>query len=889
MRVKKLFLLLSLFLLFLGLIPAVAWSVVEITTTHETKNGNGDRILEINGTEIHLGTNPTVTLSGATLTVDTLETGGNKATVLLPDSQQEGTYTLSVSNANGSSAFDVKINKPILPEGADWELIDFPVDWGKRRFFGSVVYDNKMWVMGGHVAPFVKGNDVWNSSDGETWSLVNTSASWVGRERPQVVNFNGEMWLLGGKTSSGAENDVWHSSDGITWSEITTTIPWAARYSHRVVVFNNEMWVIGGFNSNGYINDVWHSADGITWTQATSSYVWGPKFEFEILVYDNKMWMIGGINGDNEVRYSTDGITWTQAIQNAPYDIRHIHRTTVYKNKMWILGGLNSSGTTSLNDVWSSSDGVTWTKATDTAQWDARYGHEVLTYSDRMWILGGFDATWLDNVWSTSTELNDLAQQIAINNNTTSNTNQQTTIDSNVSNISSNSLTITTQQTTINSNVDNISSNAGNISSNTSDISGLQTQVTNLQQQIVTLQSDSGKDSSDGVYIVFARDLLDDDKYFIDINGVNLFQDVNTTPFLFIGDNHDSLNLALTVINQLDIPNTSLQQVVAELPDNIINGTHKLNLSNVQGNSEFEVSFSDIIDFPTHDGTTWEEITPNTPIWSSRSGHASVVFKNEMWILQGGSPAGDEVWHSGDGVNWEQVINTGSNLPSGRLGHSALVFNGKMYVMGGTSSGGYANDVWSSSDGTNWTLETNNAGWPARSYFNVAVYDGKMWVYSGIGGSTLRDVWYSTDGTNWIEATSTAPWAARQGATSLAYDNKMWLISGTNATDVWHSTDGANWTLATSDMGLIDGTRYFYDAVTYDNKMWILGGAVTGAPSQDTIYNSSDGITWSLVTDAPGWAARHAHQTLVFRNKLWLLGGVVTHVGATNEIWTTTE
>ena len=89
------------------------------------------------------------------------------------------------------------------------------------------------------------------------------------------VVFNNKMWVLGGRDESSNKNDVWSSSDGINWTQATANAPWTARQEYTSVVFNNKMWVLGGYDGS-YKNDVWSSSDGVNWTQATAnaSLVW---------------------------------------------------------------------------------------------------------------------------------------------------------------------------------------------------------------------------------------------------------------------------------------------------------------------------------------------------------------------------------------------------------------------------------------------------------------------------------------------------------------------------------------------------------------------------------------------------------------------------------------
>lgn len=127
-----------------------------------------------------------------------------------------------------------------------------------RNGVGSVVFDNRLWVIGGFEnGSFNYKNDVWSSDDGANWTLETGAAGFSAR-RPygNVVVFAGKIWVIGGQVSNGFINDVWSSSDGKTWTQAADA-PFSARSGHRVVVFGNGIWVIGG-NSNGtYQNDVW--------------------------------------------------------------------------------------------------------------------------------------------------------------------------------------------------------------------------------------------------------------------------------------------------------------------------------------------------------------------------------------------------------------------------------------------------------------------------------------------------------------------------------------------------------------------------------------------------------------------------------------------------------
>lgn len=203
----------------------------------------------------------------------------------------------------------------------------------------------------------------------------------------------------------------------------------------------------------------------------------------------------------------------------------------------------------------------------------------------------------------------------------------------------------------------------------------------------------------------------------------------------------------------------------------------------------------------TDDGIEWKLLNDNVP-WAPRALHYTVVFKGKIWVMGGQTmPAfagGDEifyndVWCSEDGVKWTRVVRHAPWPPRGMIGGS-VVFKNRIWILGGgtydtpqTHFRRFYNDVWSSEDGINWKKHLDSAPWTPRQYHDVAVFDGKMWVLEGYEKSSgnRNDVWYSADGINWHELPNT-PWAPRHASSIFVYDNSLWVVAGNNMQpDVW--------------------------------------------------------------------------------------------------------
>ena len=272
-------------------------------------------------------------------------------------------------------------------------------NWSERLGHSSLVYDNKMWVLGGS-----NKDDVWNSINGINWHRTTKNANWTIREDHTSLVYDNKMWVLGGNYSGSYENDVWDSTNGIIWYEVTDAAGWSGRHNHTSLVYDNKMWVLGGQVAGAiYKNDVWFSTNGIQWQQATGGANWSARSNHTSLVYDNKMWVLGGNDSSNknDVWYSTDGVNWQQAAADAGWSARRRHTSLVYDNKMWVIGGWD--GTTRNNNVWFSENGIKWFQTTTSNSiWSERYNHTSLSYDNKMWVIGGNDGNNQDDVWSAS-------------------------------------------------------------------------------------------------------------------------------------------------------------------------------------------------------------------------------------------------------------------------------------------------------------------------------------------------------------------------------------------------------------------------------------------------------------------------------------------------------
>jgi hypothetical protein len=192
-------------------------------------------------------------------------------------------------------------------DGLNWKQETDSAPWTPRDDHSAVVFNNRMWILGGgqHVTGWFDPlplNDVWSSADGINWTQEVAAAAWPPRTGHESVVFDGRMWVIGGYDVFPGDplNDVWSSGDGINWRQETAVAPWGPRFMHTATVYDNRVWVIGGreavWNVVGY-GDVWSSADGVNWRFEGEPWLGEPypkSVAHAATVHKGRLWVIGG-------------------------------------------------------------------------------------------------------------------------------------------------------------------------------------------------------------------------------------------------------------------------------------------------------------------------------------------------------------------------------------------------------------------------------------------------------------------------------------------------------------------------------------------------------------------------------------------------------------------
>ena len=291
----------------------------------------------------------------------------------------------------------------------DWTQSTSNAPWSARHSHTSLVFNNKIWVLGGNDGS--RKNDVWHSNNGSSWTLSKSNASWSARFGHSSVVFDNKIWILGGSGFNSASkylNDVWYSTDGIDWIQATSNASWVGRKDFCAVVFNGKIWILGGnrgHDSHGYYtNDVWYSSNGESLNKSTNPWLSG-RSKHNCIVYNKKIWVLGGYSPSlgvlNEVWSTSNGSNWSYPAIYGSW-AKRVHFTSIkYDNKIWILGGNDYMAHDGRNDIWNSTNGYSWELIKSSSDWSDRSMHTSVVFDNKIWVLGGIDSSYIkkNDVW----------------------------------------------------------------------------------------------------------------------------------------------------------------------------------------------------------------------------------------------------------------------------------------------------------------------------------------------------------------------------------------------------------------------------------------------------------------------------------------------------------
>jgi len=207
-----------------------------------------------------------------------------------------------------------------------------------------VVYDDRMYYLGGLNAGGSPTNDVFASSDGATWTLVGTLP--VTNTGFTSIVHRGAMWIVGGATGNGDGVDAYSSTDGATWTPAAKIA--GPRHEHDLISYRDTLYVLGG-HGNGLLDDVQRTTDGTSWSPPASVLTFTADFAAAAEL-DDRMFRICG-SGCTATESSTDLVSWTPAA--ALPGPRESPGLVGFGGRLFVIGGGSA-------DVLATIDGSSW-------------------------------------------------------------------------------------------------------------------------------------------------------------------------------------------------------------------------------------------------------------------------------------------------------------------------------------------------------------------------------------------------------------------------------------------------------------------------------------------------------------------------------------------------
>ncbi|MEK7664864.1 MAG: hypothetical protein AAB361_01850 [Patescibacteria group bacterium] len=302
-------------------------------------------------------------------------------------------------------------NKTLDPKILKWNLVSSGAVFEKRDAHTLNIFKNRLWLFGGvgGTSPDYTKNysDIWNSENGKDWFLIKDKAPWGPRRAHESVVFKDKIWILGGVTTGEKYlNDIWSSEDGVNWTLVLDKAGWLPRKGFGAVVFDNKIWVMGGVSVNGPENDVWNSENGKDWFLISKHTNWYPRYDLAVETFQGKMWLAGGAfpgeMGDKDVWYSENGKDWTNVGKENIWPGRHGHCLLEFKDYLFIIGGWSGYGH-GYNDTRYSKDGIVWNELykDGASLWDGREDLACVNFNDKIFMTGGMKTSGqrTNDVW----------------------------------------------------------------------------------------------------------------------------------------------------------------------------------------------------------------------------------------------------------------------------------------------------------------------------------------------------------------------------------------------------------------------------------------------------------------------------------------------------------
>ncbi|WP_459209343.1 Kelch repeat-containing protein [Aquimarina rhabdastrellae] len=224
-------------------------------------------------------------------------------------------------------------------DGIAWTKITDQAPWGPRHSFNLFEFNNELWIIGGQTGEtnITWYNDVWKSADGITWEKVLDQGPWSERLEPDVQVYNNKMYLIGGHTPVNwhINQDIWESTNGRDWVKVgeisdDTLGNQQARqgiYQQGLINFKGKFLMLGGSRASTFTGFDWvlESTNGKDWSVLTKDTPWVADRDYlhmrhaQPFIFKDRLMIIFVVEDENgrkiQKLYSTeDGKDWKEEL-----------------------------------------------------------------------------------------------------------------------------------------------------------------------------------------------------------------------------------------------------------------------------------------------------------------------------------------------------------------------------------------------------------------------------------------------------------------------------------------------------------------------------------------------------------------------------------------------
>ena len=145
-------------------------------------------------------------------------------------------------------------------DGITWQQETAAAPFRARYDHTSLVFGGKMWVIGG-TSKFATtaeqlNNDVWYSENGKDWYQACGTLPMGPVSNAASVVYQNRMWIIGGYAASNWMG-VWSSTDGAYWEQANTNSTFPSREWHAAAIGYDGLIYFYNGNYLGYKADVW--------------------------------------------------------------------------------------------------------------------------------------------------------------------------------------------------------------------------------------------------------------------------------------------------------------------------------------------------------------------------------------------------------------------------------------------------------------------------------------------------------------------------------------------------------------------------------------------------------------------------------------------------------